>query len=233
MPRRITVEACVERLDDALAAVAAGADRIELNAALELDGLSPSDALLAEVRRAVRVPVIAMARPRAGHFCYSSTEFRSVRHDVERALANGADGVAFGALADDGQLDVGRCREVVRAVEAVRASAVTVFHRAFDVVGDPHTALEQLVDLGVRRVMTSGQRPTALDGAALIAALVRRSAGRIEILPAGGVRAANALDLLRRTGCDQLHTSARGPAGRFSDAVLLEMVSQLTFHAGD
>jgi copper homeostasis protein len=228
-PRRVTLEVCVDRLEDAVAAAAAGADRIELNAALELDGLTPPVALLTEVRRAVRVPVVAMARPRPGDFCYTPAEFDTLLRAVDQALEHGADSVAFGVLTEGGEVDVARCGDVVRAVARAGRPVEAVFHRAFDATaGDPHTALEQLIDLGVRRVMTSGRRPTAIEGAALLAELVRRAAGRIEILPAGGVRAANAIDLLRQTGCDQLHTSARGTNGRFSAPELGELVKQLT-----
>lgn len=228
IPRRVTLEVCVDRLDDAAAAAVGGADRIELNAALELDGLTPPVGLLAHVRRVVRVPVIAMARPRPGNFCYTPAEFKALLRDVERALEHGADGFAFGILTTVGQVDVERCREVVRMTEQAGRTVAAVFHRAFDAARDPHAALEQLIDLGVRRVMTSGQRPTATEGAALLAELVRRAAGRIEVMPAGGVRAANALDLLRRTGCDQLHTSARGQDGRFSAAAMAELVGLIT-----
>lgn len=208
----ILVEVCVDTADDAVAAVAAGAARIELNAALALDGLSPSPGLLIETRRAVRRPLIAMARPRAGDFCYSRAELRALRCDIEFAIDNGADGFAFGVLTEHRRVDTRRCREVLRGLDVARSHIV--FHRAFDSVPDPAEALEQLIDLGVRRVMTSGGKPTAAAGAGVIAELVRRAAGRIQILPAGGVRPANAGGIIRRTGCDQLHTSARDDSGR-------------------
>ena len=221
----ILVEVCVETADDAVAAVAAGAGRIELNAALALDGLSPSPGLLVETRRAVRRPLIAMARPRAGDFCYSATELRALRCDAEFALANGADGVAFGILTADRRVDVRRCKEMLRWLD--RAKTQIVFHRAFDNVPDTAEALEQLIDLGVHRVMTSGGKQTAAAGAAAIAELVRRAAGRIEVLPAGGVRAGNAGGIFRRTGCGQLHTSARLRGGRMSVRVLGDLISRV------
>lgn len=235
-PSHPTLEVCAAGVDDAITATASGADRLELNAALELDGLTPSLGLLEEVRRAVHIPVVAMARPRPGDFCYTPVEFRVLRRDIDLALEHGADGIAFGVLTEGHRIDVERCREVVRQVEqAARSNGPrfqgAVFHRAFDAVADPHAAMEQLIDLGVRRVMTSGQRPTALEGSTLIAELVRRAAGRIEILPAGGVRPANAAQLLARTGCDQLHASLRDPAtGRLSAALLRELAGLFGRH---
>src|SRR4051794_31818003 len=168
----VLVELCIASVEDALIAEAGGADRVELNAALPLGGLTPSAGLLAEVRRAVRLPVVAMARPRPGGFCYTAAEYAVLRRDVDFALDHGADGIAFGVLRDDGRVDVERCRKVVRQVGS-RGGQGAVFHRAFDFTPDPFEALEQLIDAGVRRVMTSGQRPTAAEGVDLVSALIR------------------------------------------------------------
>jgi copper homeostasis protein len=207
----VTVEICIASVEDAVTAAGGGADRVELNAALELGGLTPSLGTLLEVRQTVTLPVIVMARPRPGGFCYSEAEFRTLRRDVDLALEHVADGIAFGVLTPDGRVDVSRCRQVVEQIGARAGGRFqgAVFHRAFDFTPDPVTALDTLIDLGFRRVMTSGQRQTALDGADLIAALLRRAAGRIEILSAGGIRAGNAAEVLARTGCDQLHASLR------------------------
>jgi copper homeostasis protein len=206
------MEVCVESVEDAAAEVAGGADRIELNCALAMDGLTPSAGLLAETRRAIRVPLIAMARPRPGDFCYLDSELRVLRRDVEYALEHGADGVAFGVLTDNRRIDTRRCRAIIRRL--VGSSPQLVFHRAFDAIRDPLSALEQLIDLGFHRVMTSGGRNTAAAGSPFIRRLIDRAAGRIEILPAGGIRPINARQLITRTGCDQLHTSLRDARGR-------------------
>ena len=199
------LEICVGSLDDAIVASSGGADRIELNAALELSGLTPSLGTLIEVRRAVRIPIVAMIRPRPGHFCYSQAEFAVMQRDVDLALEHGANAVALGILREDGRVDLERTRKLVRQ----GGKAPVVFHRAFDLTPDPRQALDQLIDLGIRRVMTSGQRATALDGAAVIAGLIARAADRIEVLPAGGIRAENVRELIANTGCDQVHSSVR------------------------
>jgi copper homeostasis protein len=211
----VLLEICIESAEDAVMATAAGADRPELNSALGVGGLTPSLGTLIETRRRIGpdVPVIVMVRPRAGGFCYSDAEFQVMRQDADLAVRHGASGIAFGILTADGRVDVARCRQIVAQVQ-VHGGAVPegcVFHRAFDFVPDPLAAVEQLADLGIRRVMTSGQRPTALEGADLIAGLVRQVQGRIEILPAGGIRPSNARELLARTGCTQLHASLREP----------------------
>ena len=223
--RRLVLEVCVESVDDAVAAAAGGADRIELNAALALDGLTPSPGLLAETLRAVRKPLIAMARPRSGDFCYSNSEFRVLLRDAEFVLDAGAEGVAFGVLTDRREVDLRRCRRVVKLIESAGADAV--FHRAFDSVRDPFDALEQLIDLGVTRVMTRGGKPTAEAGAGVLRTLNERADGRIKILPAGGIRPSNARRIIAATGCDQLHTSLRDRAGRMSRSSLAAIVRRL------
>jgi copper homeostasis protein len=216
MPRgpAVLLEVCVESVEDAVAAARGGAGRIELNGALALDGLTPSPGLLAETRRRIRVPLVAMARPRAGNFDYSAAEFRVMQLDVDHLLEHRADGVAFGILTRDRKVDTRRCRTIVRQI--IRDGRHAVFHRAFDAVADPFAALEQLIDLGVHRIMTSGGKPTAAAGSGVIERLIERAAGRIEILPAGGIRAGNARRLVERTGCDQVHSSLRDRTGRLN-----------------
>lgn len=221
-PSRPLLEVCVESTADAVAAARVGADRIELNAALALDGLTPSPGVLIETRLAVRVPLIAMARPRAGSFQYSATEFRALQRDVDFALEHGADGVAFGILTSANKVNTRRCRQVLRQLAG--GSRVAVFHRAFDRVPDLLVALEQLIDLGVRRIMTSGGEPTARAGATQIRRLLDKAADRIEILPAGGVRPDNVRRLIDQTGCRQIHASLRDRTGKMSATALREMV---------
>jgi copper homeostasis protein len=202
---RVLLEVAVASVEDALTAQEGGADRLELNAARAVGGLTPSLGTLIEVKAAVRLPVMVMVRPRPGGFAYSGADFTVMQRDVDLALQHGADGVVFGILTADGGVDGDRCRRLVRQA----GSFAAVFHRAFDVTPDPFAALEQLIDLGLRRVMTSGQEETAYNGARRIAELRGRAAGRIEILPAGGINSFTVADVLARTGCDQVHASLR------------------------
>jgi copper homeostasis protein len=201
----VLLEVCVGSVEDSLAAAAGGADRLELNCALALGGLTPSLGTLAEVKRSVHLPVIQMVRPRAGGFAYSDAEFRVMQRDLNVALENGADGIALGMLTDSGDVDKNRCRELLKQV----GDKYAVFHRAFDVTPKPQEALEQLIDLGFRRLMTSGQEQTALQGVRLIAELMDRARGRIEILPAGGINRHTVAELVHRTRVNQVHASLR------------------------
>jgi copper homeostasis protein len=203
MSKRIKLEICTASVEDCVKAERGGADRVELNCALMLGGLTPSLGTLREARATVRLPIIAMIRPRPAGFCYSRAEFAVMQRDAETALSENADGIAFGILTASGSVDLKRCRQIVK----LAAGRQAVFHRAFDVVKDPRTALEQLIDLDITRVMTSGQEASAYNGAANIAAYIRQAAGRIEILPAGGINRFTVADVIKRTGCDQVHAS--------------------------
>jgi copper homeostasis protein len=201
----ISLEVAIASVEDALAAQAGGADRLELNTALLLGGLTPSLGTLIEVKAAVSLPVMVLIRPRPGGFAYSDADFKVMQRDADIALQHGADGIVFGILTADGRVDGDHCRKLAR--QAGKREAV--FHRAFDVTLDPFDALDQLIDIEFRRVMTSGQEESAYNGAELIAELIRRAAARIEILPAGGINCFTVGDVVARTGCDQVHASLR------------------------
>lgn len=199
----MTLEICTASVEDCIAAEAGGADRVELNAALMLGGLTPSLGTLIEARQAVSFPIIVMIRPRSGGFCYSAADFRAMRRDIDLAFAHGADGIAIGVLHEDGTLDEQRSAQLMRQAK----DYPVVFHRAFDVVPDPFETLERLIDLGVTRVLTSGQEASAYNGAATIAKLIQQARGRIEILPGGGINRFTLADVVARTGCTQVHAS--------------------------
>src|SRR5262245_27389881 len=199
----VKIEICTASPEDCIAAQSGGADRVELNYALMVGGLTPSIGSLREARVLTQIPIIVMIRPRAGGFCYSETEFKVMQRDTESALAEGADGIAFGILNSSGAIDERRCREMKK----LAGERQLVFHRAFDVVPDPISALDRLIDIGVTRVMTSGQEASAYNGAKNISSYIQRAAGRIEILPAGGINRFTVADVIRRTGCDQVHAS--------------------------
>lgn len=201
--KKLVLEVCTASVEDCLTAQAGGADRIELNTALALGGLTPSLGLLREARRELHIPLIVMIRPRPAGFCYSASEFVVMQRDIEIALAHGADGIAFGILQEGGSIDHARCEQIARRAEGREV----VFHRAFDVTSDPFAALEQLVDLGITRVMTSGQESSAYNGAANLARFIEQARGRIQILAASGINCLTIADVLSRTGCEQVHAS--------------------------
>jgi copper homeostasis protein len=205
MPKTL-LEICCGSIDDAIQAEIGGADRVELCSALFLGGLTPSIGTIQEAKRRLKIPVMAMVRPRGGGFCYTDAEFATMERDAEAALDAGADGVVFGILKEDGRIDQRRSARMRKLIGEHQA----VFHRAFDVTPDPFKALEQLIDLGITRVLTSGQKDSAPEGVELIAKLVGRARKRIEILPGGGIRPYNMNDIVRRTRCRQIHMTAWG-----------------------
>jgi len=205
MSNRILLEIGVASIDDAVSAVETGADRLELNCALSLGGLTPSAGLFAEVRRRVKVPLIAMVRPRPGGFAYSDADFDAMIRDAKDLIAAGADGLAFGILTTRGEIDIARCRKL----RDLCGDCGAIFHRAFDVTPEPFAALDGLIELGFCRVMTSGQAESAASGADTIADLVRHAAGRIEVLPAGGISHRTVGEIVSRTGCNQVHAGLR------------------------
>lgn len=204
---RPLVEICIESVDDAKAA--AGADRLELCQALAVGGLTPSAGVQKEVRSATSLPVMTMIRPRPSGFCYSTSEFSVMRRDVDSAIELGANGVVFGVLTESANIDSSRTAELIRQVRGAGRPVDIVFHRAFDFTPDPFEALEQLIDLGVTRLLTSGQNPTALGGSSVIRELIVRAKGRIEIVPGSGIRPENVRQVISQTGCTQVHASLR------------------------
>lgn len=200
---RVTLEIAVATPGEAVAAVRAGADRLELSAGLELGGLTPSLGVFTRVRELVAAPVFVLLRPRPGGFVYSADEIGAVLHDAETFLSAGADGLVFGALDEDGRVAEEPCHRLAKM-----ARGRIAFHRAFDCVADANDALEHLITLGFARILTSGGKPTASEGIAALAELHARAAGRIEIMPGGGIRPANVVEIVRATGCNQVHAAA-------------------------
>lgn len=198
------LEVCCGDLLSVQAAVEGGAHRIELCQALELDGLTPSEAMM-ESAIAMGVPVQVLIRPQEGNFVYSKDEVLCMLHDIRRARRLGANGVVIGALKPDGSID----EDVVRClVEEAEGLSIT-FHRAFDVCAHPEEALEQIISMGCHRLLTSGQASTAEQGIPLLRDLVKQSAGRIIIMPGAGVNPLNACRILSETGAKEIHGSLR------------------------
>ena len=204
MASDVLIEVCCGSVDDVVQAELGGAGRVELNSSLFQGGLTPSAGAIIESKSRVDIGVMVMVRPRAGGFCYTDAEIAVMERDVEVGLEHGADGIVFGVLGEDGRIDVKRCGEILKRVGDTEA----VFHRAFDVVGEPFEALEQLIDLGFKRILTSGQARSVPEGMELIAELIERSTGRIEILPGGGIRPWNVRMVVEQTGAGQVHLGA-------------------------
>lgn len=202
------IEICCGSYEDALAAYHGGATRIELNSALHLGGLTPSMGSLILTKKYTDLKVIAMVRPRAAGFCYDAAEFETMKLDAELLMQNGADGLAFGCLKKDGNIDREQTQMIVDIVKKYHGEAV--FHRAFDCVQNPYESMEILMEMGIDRVLTSGMKAKAMAGVELIRELQEKYGDRIQILAGSGMNAANAKEMMDRTGISQIHSSCKG-----------------------
>jgi copper homeostasis protein len=200
-------EVCVDSAEAAIAAQEGGAHRVELCSDLLEGGLTPSSGTLRVARERLHIAIMAMVRPRGGDFCYTDTEFAVMREDLRAAKSAGVNGVVLGLLHPDGTID----RERTAELAALARPLPVTFHRAFDVTRDPFEALDTLIDLGVERVLTSGQEPTALDGLDLIVKLVKRAAGRIIVMPGGGITERTAGRVAPACGARELHFASLEP----------------------
>jgi len=202
--KKILVEICCGSLEDAIEAEKGGADRVELCSALFLGGLTPSMGSIIEAKARLKIPFIAMVRPRGGGFCYTDVEMAVMERDTVAACEQGADGIVFGILKADGSIDEERCRRIRKLIGDRQA----VFHRAFDVTPDPFRALDQLVEMGFTRLLTSGQEDSVPEGVPLIRRLIDYARDRIEILPGGGIKLYNLRQVVEATGSKQVHLTA-------------------------
>lgn len=200
------LEIAAASIGSAVAAQEGGADRIELCANLREGGTTPSFGTLVEARARLRIPIHVLIRPRGGDFLYDEAETAVMLRDIAACAQAGADGVVIGALDADGDVDAALCR---RLMDAAGPLDVT-FHRAFDAARDRESALEAIIAIGCKRVLTSGGAPSAPQGADALAQLVRRAAGRIAIMAGGGVNADNVRELVARSGVSECHGSAGG-----------------------
>ena len=199
------IEICVEGTDGLIAAQNAGADRVELCASLLEGGLTPSMGVIREAVRVATIPFHVIIRPRGGDFLYSEVEFNSMVEDIKALRDMGSiAGVVIGCLTADGQIDEARTRTLV---EAARPMAVTC-HRAFDMTQDYRAAIEALIRAGVDRVLTSGQRDTAVEGQDILKDTMDAAKGRIVIMACGALDADNIAGVRRATGVDEMHFAA-------------------------
>ena len=204
---RLLLEIAADGIGSALAAEAGGADRVELCAGLADGGVTPSLGVIAAARAALALPLHVLIRPRAGDFCYSQAEIRVMQYDIEECARLGCQGVVIGALDAAGEVDLAVCRGLIAAAGLMSIT----FHRAFDAVRDRQAALEALVELGCKRVLTSGAHSSALEGATTIAAVVRQAAGRIGVIAGAGIRPGDVRKLVAATGVREIHASASAP----------------------
>ncbi|NMB55631.1 MAG: copper homeostasis protein CutC [Leptolinea sp.] len=200
-------EVCIDSVEGALAARQGGAQRVELCDSLVEGGTTPSYGMIELTCRSASPDVNVMIRPRGGDFVYSDLELDVMKLDIQAAKKSGAKGVVFGLLKPDGRIDKSRTRELI---ELARPLSVT-FHRAFDLCADPAEALEDLIGLGVDRLLTSGQKADALKGTACIKALVEQARGRIIIMAGGGVNEHTLPQIAFQTGVNEVHFAARLP----------------------
>jgi len=203
--KKILFEACVDSLESSIAAQEGGADRVELCADLLEGGTTPSAGTIDLVCKKVNIPVMVMIRPRGGDFCYSNYEFEIMKRDVELVKQYGISGVVFGILNEDGTIDKARIKELIQLARPLKIT----FHRAFDMTRDPLEALDDLIELGIERVLTSGQEITAVDGIETLKRLVERSGNKIIIMPCSGINENNAAKIISDCGVKEIHASAR------------------------
>lgn len=206
MNRQYKIEICANSLDSALIAQDAGADRVELCAAMAEGGTTPSYGTMAATRDMLTTTKLnVIIRPRGGDFLYNDRETEVMLRDIELARKLGADGVVIGMLTPMGQVDMPRMRELINAAGDMSVT----FHRAFDMCADFNRALEDVIALGCHRILTSGGAARAVDGLATLKSLVERAQNRIIIMPGSGVNPDNIGRIARESGASEFHLSAR------------------------
>jgi len=199
----VGVEICVDSIASAVAAQGGGVHRVELCSSLSEGGTTPSVGLMEGVRRRIGIGLHVIIRPRAGDFCYDACDFESMKRDVLIAKQVGADGVVFGVLHEEGQINTTRARQLVELASPMS----TTFHRAFDMSSDLNQALEDIIAIGMHRVLTSGGEQRAEDGVSAISHLITTAKDRVAIMVGGGIRETNARRILAATGAREIHAN--------------------------
>ncbi len=203
--KQIITEVVVFSAEGAIDAQKGGAQRVELCENSTEGGTTPSIGTISIARKHLRIKLFVMIRPRGGDFLYSMNEFAAMQADIEYCKKIGVDGVVFGILNSNGSVDTHRCKMLVSIAKPLSVT----FHRAYDRTSNPEKALEDIILCGFERILTSGQKPTAIEGKDLIANIIKQANGRIIIMPGGGVRKDNVIEIKKRTGAVEFHTSAR------------------------
>ncbi len=205
MIKEVQIEVCVDSVESAIIAQHAGAKRVELCNNLMEGGTTPSAACIEIARKNLDIELNVLMRPRGGDFLYSTLEMETIEKDIMFAKKMGADGIVVGFLHKNGRIDIGKLKTVI---EIARPMSIT-FHRAFDVCRDPFEALDDLINSGVDRLLTSGQKNKAEEGIELISKLVKKADGKIIIMPGSGINAFNFLKIMNLSGAHEFHLSAR------------------------
>lgn len=197
------LEICANSFQSAKNAQEAGAHRIELCSELSVGGITPSYGLIKKVMEKLHIETYVLIRPRSGNFTYSKEEFDIIKQDIQICKDMGCAGIVSGVLNEDNSLDKTRTKELIELSKPLTFT----FHRAFDCVPNPIKTLEQLINLGVDRILTSGQEPSAEKGLELLKKLLEKAADKITILPGGGINPKNAI-LFKEAGFTEIHASA-------------------------
>ena len=201
------LEMCIDSVESAIASAEGGADRVEFCANLLEGGTTPSLGAIRETKRRADIALSVMVRPRGGDFCHTPEEFAVMEEDVRILKEEGVDAVVFGLLTPEATIDVERTRALIALARPLQVT----FHRAFDMTKDPFDALDTLIELGVDRILTSGQEPSVFEGTDLIRRLIERAAGRIIIMPGCGITLKNVERVLAETGANEIHVAAPAP----------------------
>ncbi len=200
----MTIEVVVYNIESALRAQEGGADRIELCDNPSEGGTTPSFGIIEAVRQNVSMDVYVMIRPRSGDFLYSNYEFHSMKRDISQCQKISVDGIVFGILTEEGRIDKKRCKELIDKARPLKITC----HRAFDMTRDPFEALEDCIEVGFDRILTSGQQAQAVKGAELIGQLIQKANGRIAIMPGSGVNEETVEEVIKKSGAKEIHFSA-------------------------
>ncbi|MGK9124858.1 copper homeostasis protein CutC [Olivibacter sp. SA151] len=203
----MTLEICANSLASALSAQLGGAQRIELCENLNEGGTTPSYGTIKSVRKLLKIKVYVLVRPRAGDFFYSDDEFTVMKEDIGICKQLGCDGIVIGLLDQDGNVDIERTKELVKLASPMGVT----FHRAFDCSNDGLKALEDIIECGCERILTSGMENTATEGTAFLKTLVEKAGDRIVIMPGSGINEQNITELKKSTNAKEFHTSAKEP----------------------
>lgn len=230
MGNRIIIEVCAADINSIIAAERGGAHRIELCDNLLVGGTTPSAGMIKLAIASSNLDICVLIRPRGGDFMYNDLEFEIMKQDILMAKELGADGIVTGVLDSDGLVDIQRMQvlaEIARPMEVV-------FHRAFDMTSDPNKCLDQLIELKIDRLLTSGLKNTAIEGAAMIRELMDQAKGRIDIMPGSGINTENFSEIKNITKASCFHLTGRKPVSskmnfQSDDVVLNSFSHQIDF----